>query len=146
MTMATGWFGLTLEKMIENSAAVDLDGDTIKDQLHTNTYTPNFETHDFHNDLTDELAATGGYSTGGVTLASVTSGIAAGVYTFDSADKSWTTATFTARGDVHVDTTPGSSATNWLLCGRTFGADVPVSAGTFTIQENASGIWTVAYR
>lgn len=146
MAMATGFFGLTWEKAVENSAAVDVDGDTIKKQLHTNTFTPNFETHDFADDLANEVGNSGTYAAGGTALGSVTSGIASGTYTFDAADTAWTGATITARGDIHVDTTPGSAGTNWLILARTFGSDFTSTAGTFTVQENASGIWTAAYR
>jgi hypothetical protein len=145
MAMATGWFGLSWEGMVENTKAIDLDSDTLKGQLHTDTFTPNFETHDFHADLTNEVTGTG-YTAGGVTLAGVTSAIAAGTYTFDCNDFSWTTATFTARGDVIVDTTPGSSATNWLIMARTYGSDFAVNNGTFTTQQHASGVWTAPYR
>lgn len=144
MAMATGWFGLTLEKMFENSSAVDLDGDALKAMLVTDTYTPNFDTHDFHNDVTNEVSGTG-YTAGGTTVAGVASGVASGFYTFDANDFSWTTATFTARGDVVYDSTPGSTSTNWLLFARTYGSDFSVTAGTFTTQQNASGLWQVDY-
>lgn len=146
MAWATGFYGLTWEKMVENSAAVDIDGDTIKKSLHTNTGTPNFETHDFQDDLTNEVGNSGTYAAGGSALASVTSGIAAGVYTLDAADTAWTGATITARGDAHSDTTPGAAGSNWLILARTFGSDFTSTAGTFTVVENASGIWTAAYR
>lgn len=144
MTMATGVFGITLDKALDNSAAVDLDGDTLKQQLHTDTFTPNFDTHDFQNDLANEITGTG-YTTGGVTAGGVTTTAASGIWTLDANDETWTTATFTARGDIWVDTTPGSSATNWLVLARTFGSDFSVTAGTFTVQQNASGVWTIDY-
>lgn len=144
MTMATGFYGLTLEKMIENSAAVDFDSDTLKAQLHTDTYTPNFDTHDFQNDATNEITGTG-YTAGGTTVAGVASGVATGFYTFDCNDFVWTTATFTARGDFIYDSTPGSSATNYAMFARTYGSDFSVTAGTFTTQQNASGLWQIDY-
>lgn len=49
---------------------IDWDTDQINVTLHTNTYVPNQDTHNFVDDLTNEIAATGGYSTGGVVLAS----------------------------------------------------------------------------
>lgn len=143
--MASGIFGLTLEKILEKvAAAPDMDADTFKGLLVTDTYTPNFDTHDFHNDITNEITGTG-YTAGGVTLASITSAIASGIYTFDAADLSWTTATFTARGLVIYDSTPGSTSTNHVLEAITFGADFPVSAGTFTVQLNAQGLWYIDY-
>lgn len=48
---------------------IDLDSDTLKATLHSSSYTPNLDTHDYLNDLTDELSTAGGYTSGGVTLA-----------------------------------------------------------------------------
>lgn len=50
------------------TGAVDLDTDAINATLHTSTYTPDPDAHDFYNDATNEVAAGGGYSTGGVAL------------------------------------------------------------------------------
>lgn len=145
MTMASGVFGLTLEKQLEKvTGAPDMDADTFKTMLVTNTYTPNFDTHDFQNDVTNEVSGTG-YTTNGISLTTVASGVASGFYTFDADDSSWTTSTITARGEVIYDSTPGSSATNHVVIGVTFGADYSTTAGTFTIQRNASGIWTIDY-
>jgi hypothetical protein len=51
---------------------VDLDSDTLKATLHTATYTPNLDTHDYFDDVTNELGTAGGYTAGGVTVTSVT--------------------------------------------------------------------------
>lgn len=64
------WFRNALVKVINKEA--DWDSDSIKTTLHTSTYTPNLDTHAYVSDLTNELAAGSGYSTGGVTLASAT--------------------------------------------------------------------------
>lgn len=50
----------------------DWDSDTIKETLHTSSYTPNLATHAYVSDLTNEVAAGGGYSTGGQTVTSCT--------------------------------------------------------------------------
>lgn len=50
----------------------DYLSDTIKISLHTSSYTPNLDTHDFVDDLTNEVANGNGYTTGGVTLGSKT--------------------------------------------------------------------------
>jgi len=51
---------------------IDFDSDTIKATLHTSTYTPNRATHDYVDDLTNELATSGGYTAGGVTAGTKT--------------------------------------------------------------------------
>lgn len=51
---------------------IDFADDTIKILLCTSSYTPNLDTHDYHSDLTNEVANGNGYTTGGATLASKT--------------------------------------------------------------------------
>jgi hypothetical protein len=70
----TLWFGLAALDQWNTTAAnrIDYLTDTIKCSLHSSTYAPAQDTHDFWDDATNELAATGGYTTGGVTLAGKT--------------------------------------------------------------------------
>lgn len=56
---ASGVYGLTLEKFLINGAALDLELETNKVALVTDSYTPNYDTHDFFNDLTNEVSGTG---------------------------------------------------------------------------------------
>lgn len=123
---------------------IDVDSDTIKIALATNSYTPNQDTHDFFNDITNEVTGTG-YTSGGATLASVTWGYTSGTNTwkFDAADAAWTSSTITARYAIIYDSTPGTSATNPLMAYIDFGADVTTTAGTFTIVFDSAGIFTV---
>ena len=78
----------------------------------------------------DELPATGGYTSGGNTLTNIdptTSGTTAFV---DFADTSWTSATFTTRGCIIYNTSQSNKAVMVI----DFGADFSVSGGTFQIQ------------
>lgn len=43
---------------------IDFDSDALVWTLHTSTYTPNFDTHAFVSDLTNELGTGGGYTAG----------------------------------------------------------------------------------
>ena len=82
----------------------------------------------------DELPATGGYSTGGNTLTNIdpsTSGTTAFV---DFADTTWTSATFTTRGCIIYNTSQSNKAVMVI----DFGADFSVSGGTFQIQFPAA--------
>ena len=47
---------------------IDFNTDALKCQLHTSTYAPNLLTHDYQDDLTNEVAAGGEYVTGGVAM------------------------------------------------------------------------------
>lgn len=124
---------------------IDWDTDTVKVALCTSTYTPAQDTHDYFNDITNEVTGTG-YTAGGATLASKTVNYTAGTNTttFDAADVSWTTSTITARYAVIYVDTAGASSTDPLIGYVDFGENVSSSAGTFSITWDAAGIFTVA--
>ncbi len=110
--------------------------------LATSSYTPNQNTHDYFNDITNEVTGTG-YTAGGATLGTKTVTQSTTTHTFDAADTVWTTSTITARYAIIYDSTPGTAATNPLIAYVDFGADVSSTAGDFTIAWNASGIFTI---
>jgi hypothetical protein len=142
VAMSNGVYGITFRDILDASAlAVDLVSDTIKVQLVTNSETPDFNAHDFEADITAEITGTN-YTAGGATLGSKTLAASSGLLTWDAADPSWATATFTARGLISWDDTVAGDP---LIHGTTFGADYSVTAGTFTGQLNASGLISADY-
>jgi hypothetical protein len=79
----------------------------------------------------DELPATGGYSTTGFALTNVNpTSTSTTAFTSFSANASWTSATFTTRGCMIYNTSDSNSAVAVI----NFGADYSVSGGTFEIQ------------
>lgn len=120
---------------------IDYDSDTIKVMLTTSLYTPDQDTHDYKDDVTNEVTGTG-YSAGGATLASktVTYTAATNKHVLDAADTSWASSTITARTAVMYDDTPATDATKPLICYQQSDSDIVSTAGTFTVQWNASGI------
>jgi len=82
----------------------------------------------------DETSGTGYTATGEIltSVTPVTSGVTA-LCDFD--DRSWTTASFTARGALLYNDT---HATNAAVCVLDFGSDKTVSTGTFTVQFPAA--------
>jgi hypothetical protein len=130
------------------NGAVDLNTDTFKAMLTTSAYTPDQDAHNFRDDVTNELAATGGYSTGGVTITTpaVTYDTATNEVRWDFDDPSWSSATFTARRMVVYKSRGGASSADELVMWVDFGADETVAAGTFTYVVAATGnaIITVA--
>ena len=79
----------------------------------------------------DELPATGGYSTTGFALTNVNpTSTGTTAFTDFSANASWTSATFTTRGCMIYNTSDSNSAVAVI----NFGADYSVSGGTFEIQ------------
>ena len=137
--VAYGSFALSLAK-----GDIDFDTATIKVALTTSAYTPNVDTHDFFDDVTNELSTGGGYTAGGATLASVTStyDAANNRVVIDAADPSWPAATFTCRSAVFYVST-GVAGTSRLISCHTFDADQTVTANTFTLILDALGILTI---
>jgi hypothetical protein len=118
---------------------------TIKCGLTTSSYTPDQDTHDFYNDITNELSTANGYTAGGATLASktVTYDSATNESRFDAADVVWTStgAGFTARRFfVYKDS--GVAATSTLIMYDSFSADQTASGGgTLTISWASDGVF-----
>lgn len=124
--------------------SIDLDTDTIKVALVTSSYTPDQDTHDFFDDVTNEVTGTG-YTAGGASLASkvVSQDNTDNEGVFDAADVTWASSTITARGAVVYKST-GTASTSPLICYLDFGSDQSSSAGDFTIQWNSEGILNLA--
>jgi hypothetical protein len=134
-------FGLTAQTMIDGSAPIVWSSATIKVAQTTSAYTPNNDTHDFFNDVTNEITGTG-YTAGGSTLGSKTStyDTATDQIRLDAADTSWASSTLTARRAVVWDDTAGASTTDPVMGWVDYGADVSTTNGTFQITWDATGI------
>lgn len=140
--MASGLYAITFLNALKDDLAVDLDdttADRFKVMLVTSAYTPDFGTHDFKADVTNEVTGTG-YTAGGESLTSVTLTQSAGTITFDADDVTWASSTITARGAVVYD---DSLVNDPLIAYIDFGADKSSSAGDFVLSFNASGIFTL---
>lgn len=130
-------------RMLGLGTMVDLDGDTIKLALTSSSYTPDQDAHDFFDDITNEVSASGSYSAGGGTLTvSLSQDNTDDEGVFDATDVSFTTATITARYAVVYKST-GVSSTSPLVCLIDFGSNQTSTAGTFTITFAAEGIINV---
>lgn len=128
------WYGNGMLKAL--TGAIDFDTDTFKIMLTTSTYTPNQDTHDFRDDITNEVANGSGYTTGGNTLTGV------GV-TYDGAtnqvritwtDPTWPTSSFTARTAVIYKSRGGAATADELVAFCTESADVTSTNATFTVD------------
>jgi hypothetical protein len=141
MVVTGGQYGVPLKNLYTGSNTWDWDTDTIKTALTTSTYTVDIDTHDFFNDVTNEITGTN-YTAGGYTLATATSSYdtATDQIRLDAADVSQATATYTARRAVVYKST-GTASTSPLITFLDFGADVSPSAGTFSIVWDATGIF-----
>lgn len=123
-----------------------MDSDTFKLALFTSSLTPNQDTHQYFDAspyTANQVANGNGYATGGATVSPVTVVYdgATNKLTFDCADASWTTATFTCRYGILYDSTPASNKP--LVLYVDFGADQSPSNGTFTVTWDAAGIGSI---
>lgn len=130
------WTGLA-------NGVFDLDTDTVKVSAHTNTYAVNQDTHDFFDDITNEVTGTN-YTAGGAALASKTVTRATTTVTFDAADVVWTQsgAGFSTARKFVIYRDSGAAATSRLFSVVTADGDVGNVTGDLTIQWNAAGIAT----
>jgi hypothetical protein len=126
--------------IMEGGIDLDTSGDEIKVALVTSSYTPNIDTHEFYDDVTNEVTGTG-YTAGGAVLGSqaVTTNTTDDEGVFDAADVTWSASTITARGAVIYKNT-GTASTSPLIAYIDFTEDKVSSSGNFTIQWNAEGI------
>lgn len=142
--IAAGLFGLTLEKMLIDTAGQSLEAETHKELMTTDTYTPDFNAHDFRNDVTNEVTGTN-YTAGGVTVTSTEVTISAGTLTFDAADTVYTNVTVANAMAGVFYFNVGTSATDQLVVLQDFVTAASATAADFTIQHAAGGIFTIDF-
>lgn len=142
---ASGLFVPTWIDILDTTQlAVDLDLETHKVAMFTNSITPNFSTDTAYGVSpynANEVSGTG-YSAGGAALTgTAVSESPTGTLMWDGSDVSWTTSTITnARcALVYADALAGNNAIVLV----NFGADYSTTAGTFTIQWASGGIFTI---
>lgn len=144
---SSGLFVATMVNVLDtDQLAIDLDLETHKVALYTDSITG----ADLVTDVgygagawaANEVPNATGYTTGGelLTGTSYVAG-AGGLTTFDAVDTPWTTSTFSSvRGClVYADAVAGNNG----IIAVNFGSDYGVTSGTFTIQWNVSGIFTI---
>lgn len=145
--MATGAiYNSAKKKLIDGS--IDLDTDTVSVTLHTSSYTPDIDAHDFYDDLTNELPTASGYTAGGVNLAnkSITVDNTNNRAYLDADDSTWTASgTLTWRYAVLRKNT-GTAATSPVIGYIDFVTDRSVVSGeTLYIQWAAPGSGGILY-
>lgn len=117
---------------------VDFDTDTFKCLLVTNSYTPDKDADNRRDDVTNEVASGGGYTTGGASVSVSVSAI-------DTANDrievvlgaaSWPTSTITARGAVYYKSRGGASSADEIIAYIDFGSDISSAGGTFSLSAS----------
>lgn len=151
--MAAGTFTvLNKAKKKLTDGTFDLDTHTWKVALCTSSFTPTAafagtSTDARYSDITAyEVSATGtGYTTGGLTLSTVTLVESSGTVTFDAADVSFTPVTLTAKwAVVYNNTDANKGLLGYVDLETSVGAGLSPSNGKLDVNWNALGIFTVA--
>ena len=141
---AGGLYGLSLEKAFIDTLGESWEAEDNKVLLVLDAYTPNFDTHDFRDDITNEATGTG-YTAGGIALTGTEVTLASGLLTLDATDSAWASSTIAnamaAVGYFNV----GSAATDSLWFLSDFVTAVSTTNGTLTVQWHSSGIATVDF-
>jgi hypothetical protein len=146
MAATTTWYGAAFVHAF--NGALDWDTDTIKIALTTSGYTPNQDTHEFFNQVTNEVTGTG-YTAGGATLIDKNAMTLAGAWNagtnkfkIDAGNVTWNSSTITARyAVIYKDTgTAGTSPLIAYILLNDTPADVSSGNGDFTINFHADGI------
>ena len=124
---------------------IDIQDDNIACTLHTSGYTPDQDVHQYVSSLSSEVAATGGYTTGGqnLTTDTLTYTAATNVLMYDADDVVWASSTITARTAVVSDRTPATAATQPLIVYQQSDVDIVSSSGEFRVAWAAAGIFTI---
>lgn len=144
---ASGLFVATFQDILDTTQlAVDLDLETHKIALFSNSITPDFDASAANAAYgagafaANEVSGTG-WSAGGVVLTGTTVTGAGGTLTWDASDVTQASTTLSAArcGLVYADALAGNNAIMLI----NFGADFSTTNGTFLITVNAAGLFTI---
>jgi hypothetical protein len=144
-------FSAFITDALNNTAALDLNTDTIKAALYNTTTAPDqtvasaSTAYNVGQWTTSNELSNGGWAAGGIALTSVASGFSSNVYTFDAADTAnGSTATISAAfGCLVYEDTLTTPVADQGICYNYFGGTNSVTSGTLTIVWNASGIFAL---
>lgn len=141
---ASGIFGLSIEKYLTDTMGKSLESETdVLCALITDSATPDFNTHDFWNDLSANEAtdSNANWTAGGETVTTTEITLSGGVLTYDAADVSVANTTISGAMAAVLN----HATTNELIMLSDFVTAASTTNGTFTVQWSASGIFTIDY-
>lgn len=141
--MAANAFGKFVQHLAK--ADIDFDSASLGAMLVTSSYTPNFDTHEFRADVTNEVSGTG-YSAGGIALSGegITLDTSANRLKIDANDADFGTLTVSGIVGLVIYVVTGSSATDNLVSFHSFSSQSP-SGVNFTYAFHADGIGYISY-
>jgi hypothetical protein len=135
MATTVSTYNLFKQGQVNGDHPVDFTASTFTLTLHTSSYVPNLDTHEFYDDLTNELGTAGNYTAGGQDLTGTSLTLDTGndfVY-FDADDVTWAALTATFRYAVLRQNT-GLASTDVLILLIDFGENKAPSSEDFIVQ------------
>lgn len=142
MTLYGGFFQSIANKQI------NLNSDALAVMLLTSSYTPS-DAHRYQSDIASYEIAGTGYAAGGAALGGQSAVYTTATKTLalvpTNAFLAWNSSTIAAQYAALVDQTPGAAASNPLIAYANMGAVISDTNGTFQINWNASGIFTITH-
>lgn len=143
--MATITFYNNFKKKVMDGTNIDLDTNTIKLALCDSGYTPDIDTHDFFDDITNEIVdadyTAGGKTVSGITLTVLTT---SNVARIDASSPTWASLTFTNLRYAILYKATGVAGTSPLIAYVDFLANQNGTDATFTVTWSSSGIGNLA--
>lgn len=143
----SGAYSPTLEKFFIDTVGLSIESETIvKGLLELDAYTPDYDAHDFRNDVTANEASGTGYTAGGVVLTTTDvtlSAPSAGNMKYDHADPSWSSSSIANAMALIEFLDTGNAATDMLLWLLDFVTAVTTSNGLLLVQIAANGVWNL---
>jgi len=149
MAMSSGLFFLTFEDMLinGNGAGLNLESENQQGALFEDGVSPTFDTDTAYGATTwsggNEVTAGNGYTSGGKTYTNTEVTVAAGVLKFDADNMSWTSSTITNAEGVLLYFAAATDPADAAILAVDFGGPYSTNNGTFTIQWNSGGIFTI---
>ena len=115
---------------------IDFDTDTFRVLLTTASYSENKDTHDFRDDVTNEVSGAG-YTGGGNTVTiTVTLDTVNDRLDITLGGTTWPSSTITARKAVYYKSRGGASSADELVAVIDNGSDVSTTSGTLTLTAS----------
>lgn len=144
---ASGYYSLTLEKQLIDTAAFSLENASAVSVLMVldahDGAVANYDTHADRADITQEVSG-GGYTAGGQAVVSPALTVAtpaAAQMNYDTNDPSWAASTITNAMAAVIYNSTGVAANDLLVSLSDFVTAASTSNGTFTIAVDTNGWW-----
>jgi hypothetical protein len=104
--------------------------------LTTSAYSENKDTHDFRDDVTNEVSGAGYTAGGNTATVTVTLDTVNDRLDITLGGTTWPSSTITARKAVYYKARGGAATADELVAVNDFGSDVVTSSGTFTLNAS----------